>query len=56
MSYSEKEKRLAIVEQDRAIEEAGLDVVYVGLRVPSHVVLIGLGLGITVFGFLVHGV
>ena len=56
MSYSEQEKRLAIAEQDKAIEETDLDVVYVRLRVPSHVMLIGLGLLITVFGFLVHGV
>ena len=56
MSYSEEEKRLAIVEQDRAIEETDLDVVYIRLRVPSHVVLILVGLVVTVFGFLVHGV
>lgn len=56
LSYSEREKMLAIVEQDRAIEEAGLNVVYVRLQVPSHAVFILFGLVIVVFGFLAHGV
>ena len=56
MSYSEQEKLEAIMELDEAIAKAGLDVGHVRVRVPGHMVLIGLGFVITVFGFLVHRV
>jgi hypothetical protein len=56
MSFSESEKRLVIAEQDKAIEEADLDMVYIRVRVPGHALLIMLGLVIVVFGFFIHGV